>query len=145
MQLLRVVSLIIFLLPFLTSAADIGGVPILIPGSTAVPIGTVINNITIWLAALLAAIAVVFVIYAAYLYLTSAGDPEKVREASKIILYAIISTVVALGAAGIITLGKAVLGFSSTGGGGSSAPASAPMTESQPAWNCGSGSFFNPC
>lgn len=151
MKFLYASSLIILLLPFLANAADIGGVPIMIPENSSAKIGVLVNNIASFMAALLVAIAVIFVVYAAYLYLTSAGDPEKVREASKIILYAIISTVVALGAAGIIALGKAVLGFSSVGGGGgSSAPASAPPApawnpETQPAWNCGSGSFFNPC
>ena len=148
MKVLAISLFFIILLPFLASAATIGGVPIMIPETSSAKIGTMINNIASFMAALLAAIAVLFVVYAAYLYLTSAGDPEKVTEASKIILYAIISTIVALSAAGIITLGKAVFGFSAAGGGGSggsTAPASAPMTETQPAWNCGSGSFFNPC
>ena len=96
--------------PFWT-AADIGGVPILIPATTAVSIGTVINNITAWSAGLLAAIAVLFVIYAAYLYLTSGGDPQKVTDASKYILYAVIATIIALSAAGIMALGRTIFGF----------------------------------
>lgn len=115
MKPLLIASLLILLAPFLANALTIGGVPIMLPEmNTAAGIGTMINNIAVFSAALLAAIAVIFVVYAAYLYMTSGGDPEKVREASKIILYAIISTIVALSAYGIIALGKAVLGFSAT-------------------------------
>ena len=64
-----------------------------------------------WAAGFIAAIAVLFVIYAAYLYLTSAGDPQKVIDASKYILWAIIASVVALSAFGIIALGKTIFGF----------------------------------
>ena len=71
----------------------------------------IINNITSWVSGLLIAVAVLFVVYAAYLYLTSAGDAEKVKEASNYILYAVIATVVALASRGIIALGRAVFGF----------------------------------
>lgn len=41
-------------------------------------------------------LTILFVVLAAYKYLTSAGDPEKVKEASKQLLYAAISIIVAL-------------------------------------------------
>ncbi|MBI2591253.1 MAG: hypothetical protein HYW34_01080 [Candidatus Brennerbacteria bacterium] len=74
-------------------------------------VGTIINNITSWVSGLLIAIAVLFVIYAAYLYLTSAGDAEKVKSASNYILYAVIAVVVALASRGLIALGRAIFGF----------------------------------
>ncbi len=46
--------------------------------------------------ALLIVLAVIFVIYAAFLYLTAAGDPEKVKKANSTILYAAIAVAVAL-------------------------------------------------
>ncbi len=40
--------------------------------------------------------AVFFILYAAFLYLTAAGDPEKVKKASKTLLYAVVAVVVAI-------------------------------------------------
>lgn len=74
-------------------------------------ISRIITNVTSWTAGLIAAVAVLFVIYAAYLYMTSAGDPAKVADASKYILWAVIASIVALSAFGIIALAKAVFGF----------------------------------
>ncbi|MBI2591254.1 MAG: hypothetical protein HYW34_01085 [Candidatus Brennerbacteria bacterium] len=79
--------------------------------NTAVDVGVIINNITSWVSGLLIAVAVLFVIYAAYLYLTSAGDAEKVKSASNYILYAVIAVVVALASRGLIALGRAIFGF----------------------------------
>ncbi|MBI2591248.1 MAG: hypothetical protein HYW34_01055 [Candidatus Brennerbacteria bacterium] len=111
MKLSRVAGYLISILPLTAIAADIGGVPILIPKNTAVNIGIVANNITRWTAGFIAAIAVLFVIYAAYLYMASAGDPQKVADASKYILWAVIASIVAASAFGIIALAKAIFGF----------------------------------
>lgn len=49
-----------------------------------------------WAFAVLMFLAVIMVIYAAFLYLTAAGDPEKVKKANATILYAAIAIAVAL-------------------------------------------------
>ena len=46
--------------------------------------------------AVLIFLAIVFVIYAAFLYLTAAGDPEKVKKANATILYAAIGIAIAI-------------------------------------------------
>ncbi len=91
--------------------ANTGGITSQTLQSTAVDVGVIINNITSWVSGLLIAVAVLFVIYAAYLYLTSAGDAEKVKSASNYILYAVIAVVVALASRGLIALGRAIFGF----------------------------------
>ena len=53
---------------------------------------------------------------AAYKYLTAGGDPEKVKSASNILIYAAIAIVVALFARGLPTLI-----YSLVGGGGATA------------------------
>ncbi len=53
---------------------------------------TVIN----WLMGLFFAVAVLFIFYAAYLYLTAAGEPEKLTKAKNQLIYSIIAIVVAL-------------------------------------------------
>lgn len=49
-----------------------------------------------WLFTLLIVLAVVFVLIAAFKYLTASGDPEKVKSASSTLIYAAIAVVVGL-------------------------------------------------
>lgn len=58
---------------------------------------TVVN----FLFALLIVLAVVFVILAAFKYLTAGGDPEKVKAANHQIMYAAIAVVIAVLARGV--------------------------------------------
>jgi hypothetical protein len=56
------------------------------------------------------AIVPIMIIIAGFLFLTSGGDPEKVRTAKKMLLYTCIGLVIILLAKGIISLIKAVIG-----------------------------------
>lgn len=56
-------------------------------------------------------LAVVFVIYAAYLYLTAGGDPGKVQTATRVIAYAAAAVVVGALARGIVSLVRFIIGF----------------------------------
>lgn len=58
---------------------------------------TIIN----WLFYLLIIAAIVFVLVAAFKYLTAAGDPEKVKSAGATLLYAAVAVVIALVAKGV--------------------------------------------
>jgi len=60
-------------------------------------LATLIN----WLFTILLVLATFFIFYAAYLYLTAAGDAEKVKNASNQLIYAAVSIGVALVAQGI--------------------------------------------
>lgn len=65
-----------------------------------------IGKITNTASVIFFAIAVLFIIWAAYLYLTAGGDEEKFKKAKTNLLYAIIAIVIALlagTAQGIIT------------------------------------------
>ncbi|MEK7629945.1 MAG: pilin [Patescibacteria group bacterium] len=64
-----------------------------------------------WLMGIFWTLAVGMVIWAAFLYLTAGGDEEKVKEAKKRILYAVIAAVIALLATGI----QAIVGNLLTG------------------------------
>ena len=59
---------------------------------------TVVVN---WLFTFLILLVVVFVLIAAFKYLTAAGDPEKVKAASSSLIYAGVAVVVALLARGL--------------------------------------------
>jgi len=94
----------IMLLPLMASAAVQG--PQGVQGSTAVPNQTSITSLqdilnsvcTIfgWLFVFLIALAIIFVVVAAFKYLTAGGDPEKVKTAGGVLLYAAIAVGVAL-------------------------------------------------
>lgn len=65
---------------------------------------TIINTVGQWLFGILLALAVIFLVYAAFLYLTAAGDDKKIDQAKKIILYAVIAIIVAVLARGIVAV-----------------------------------------
>ncbi|MBI4087700.1 MAG: hypothetical protein HY434_02615 [Candidatus Liptonbacteria bacterium] len=75
----------------------------------------VCNVIVGWLFTFLVIAAVVFVLIAAFKYLTAAGDPEKVKGASHQLIYAAVAIVVALFARGVPLIVSSL--FSTTVGG----------------------------
>ncbi|MDD5431128.1 MAG: hypothetical protein PHP03_02810 [Candidatus Pacebacteria bacterium] len=56
----------------------------------------IINNIVGYIKVLFYIAAGLFFIYAAYLYLTAAGNPEQVKKASNQLIFAVVAVVVAL-------------------------------------------------
>ena len=66
------------------------------PGPGTQRLINIINRLTNWLLGLLITLAVVFIIYAAYLYLTAGANPDNAKQASHIILYASIAVAVGL-------------------------------------------------
>ncbi len=78
----------------------------------------IIETIVRWTYIIFFIIAVMFIIFAAYSYLTAQGDPEKVKNATNQIIYAAIAIVVAFMALGIDLLVKSLIqdqGYSSGG------------------------------
>ena len=59
-------------------------------------INTVIVRIVNWVMGLFFVVAVLFIFYAAYLYLTAAGNPEQVSKAHNQLIYSIVAIAVAL-------------------------------------------------
>jgi len=57
-----------------------------------------------WIFWLLMVFVVIFILYAAFLYLTSGGDPEKTGKAKGVIIYAVIALAVALLAKAIVAI-----------------------------------------
>lgn len=57
-----------------------------------------------WMYGLLMVLGVVFVLYAAFLYLISQGSDERISSAKKVLIYAIVALVVAVLAGGVSTL-----------------------------------------
>lgn len=61
----------------------------------------VLNTLVNWMFAILMILAVIFIFYAAYLYLTAGGDPEKVKSATRQLIFAAVAIAVALVAQGV--------------------------------------------
>ncbi len=71
-----------------------------------------ISTVANWLFGILLAIAVIFILYSAFLYLTSGGDEEKVKKAKSYLVYAIIAVAIGLLARGIVALVQTFFGQS---------------------------------
>ena len=57
---------------------------------------TILNRVIAWVQVFFFIIAVLFILMAAFQYLMSSGDPEKVGKAKNMILYAAVAIAVAL-------------------------------------------------
>jgi len=73
---------------------------------------TLVNRLAGYLLMVGIPIAVIMVLYAAVLFLTSGGNEEKVKTAKKALTWAIVGTAVLLVAKGLISLIKDILGAS---------------------------------
>lgn len=69
----------------------------------------ILNNIAGWLFTIFFVLAVIFFIYAAFLYLTAAGNDDRVKSAKNILIYGVVAIVVALLAGGIAFFVSGVL------------------------------------
>jgi len=64
--------------------------------------GNLIGSILMWAYITIGVVAVIIFIYAGIVYMTSEGEPEKVKEAERIINYTIIGLIVATAAAAMV-------------------------------------------
>jgi len=69
--------------------------------STVNDVLVILNRIIDWMFTGLLVLATIFIILAAYKYLTASGNPEKVKEANRQILYAVVAIAVGLVARGV--------------------------------------------
>jgi hypothetical protein len=98
-------------LPIIVSAATAPAPPV--TGLTGFQ-SFICNIVVGWMFTFLIILTVVFVLIAAFKYLTAAGDPEKVKSAGNTLVYAAIAIVVALFARGLPLIIESL--FSTTSG-----------------------------
>jgi membrane-associated HD superfamily phosphohydrolase len=107
------------LVPVLASA-QVPAAPVSAPTNTGFNnlnnLGTSLCTITNWLFYFLIILTVIFIIIAAFKYLTAGGDPEKVKGASHMLLYAAIAVVVGILAKAVPGLVGSVIGSTITTG-----------------------------
>lgn len=110
------VGTLIGLSALLASVVLVGAAPPQIPSSPVTTVGgivDVLDNIVRWVYIIFFILAVLFILLAAFTYLTAGGDEEKVKKAKSQIIYAVVAIVVALLAVGFQVI---IRTFLETGG-----------------------------
>jgi hypothetical protein len=85
--------------------------PVTIPN----PLGTtntfkdLLINIANGVGVLIASLGVIMIIFSAILYLTSAGNPEKIQTAKKALIYAIAGIVIGISATAIVEIIEGII------------------------------------
>jgi len=100
------------LLPLVSFAAAPPGGPTQ-PPKNITSIGTlvtVLQTVLGWMFTIFLILAVVMIIWAAFIYLTAGGEEEKLGKAKSILIYAVVAVVVALVAAGLPNIVGSLIG-----------------------------------
>jgi len=69
----------------------------------------ILNRLTNWLLTALIVLAGIFVVFAAYNYLTSGGDPEKVGKAKDTLIYAAVAVAIGLLSKIVVAIAQALV------------------------------------
>jgi len=72
-------------------------------------VSRIITTLVEWITGLFFVAAILFLFYAAYLYLGAAGDPERLTKAKEQLIYSIVAIVVALLAGSVRFIVESVL------------------------------------
>lgn len=94
-----------------TAPLNQGGIPPSLPDTSVNSYGGLIGFLSTvgnWAFGILLALAVLFIIYAAYLYLFSQGG-DNTSKAKSVIIYAIVAIVVAIIAKGLVTIAQTLV------------------------------------
>ena len=78
--------------------------PIQAPGWRDVDFMVALERIFNWVFAILLVVAAIAIVVAGYIFVTAAGDPDKIKKARDFVLYALIGVLVAFLAKGLVVL-----------------------------------------
>ncbi len=90
--------------PVIVGSAAAASVPIAPELDICCGADSVVVRIINWLFVILLIVAALFIIIAAYTFVTAMGDPDKVGKARSFVLYALIGVLVGFAAKGLIKL-----------------------------------------
>lgn len=65
-----------------------------------------LDKLANWLFSILLIVAVVFIVYAAFKFVTAGGNPGEIEQARHMVLYAVIGIVIAVAAKGFVAVAK---------------------------------------
>jgi len=69
-----------------------------------------LEDLVDWLFTILLIVAAIFLVIAAFTFITASGEPDKIAKARNFVLYALIGVAVAVASRGLIALVKEVMG-----------------------------------
>ncbi|MBI4092964.1 MAG: Ig-like domain-containing protein [Candidatus Kerfeldbacteria bacterium] len=96
-------------------------------GLTTADLKSIVINVIRWLLGILALVAVSFIMYGGYLWLTAAGNSDRIEKAKRVIINAVIGLVIVLIAWAIVFfVARVILGSSSGGPPGTTPPPCIP-------------------
>ncbi|OIO47716.1 MAG: hypothetical protein AUJ32_02165 [Parcubacteria group bacterium CG1_02_40_82] len=76
---------------------------------TATTFEDLVSSIATWFELIMVPLATIMILYAAFLFMTSGGDEEKIKRAKRAITWAVVGVAIVLIGAGFITLIKSFL------------------------------------
>jgi hypothetical protein len=112
-----VAPLALLSIPVIAAAQGAGGAPVvapIAPVTSLMAVGQTLCNVTNWLFYFLIILAVIFIIIAAFKYLTAGGNEDNVKAASHMLLYAVIAIIVGIVAKAVPGLVGSFMGTGTT-------------------------------
>ncbi len=101
------IALGLTLSPIGIAGAQGGVTPVPIPPTFNIP--SIIDRAMNWAFGLLIVLAAAFILFAAFIYLTAAGNTAKIDQAKNYIIYAIVAIIVGFAARGLVFLVRDLL------------------------------------
>ena len=80
------------------------------PITTLDDILSLIGRVGDWISAIVLALAIIFILVAAFQFLTAAGNPEKISSARNMLIYALVAVAIAAVAWGLPDLVQSLIG-----------------------------------
>jgi len=97
--------LTVFLFPMLAMAQKTP------PPDPPEDIWVIVDNVTQWFFGIFMALVVLMVFYSCFMFVTAAGDTDKVTKAREALTYAAVGAVVALLSRAVVPIARTVLGL----------------------------------
>lgn len=102
-----------------------------VPGLPDRPVASILLTFIDWAIMMIGVLAIIIFIYGGFIYLTAQGETQKIEQAKKIILYAVVGIAVAvLGLVAVRTVDSIMKGNASPQGAGPSSPSDTPAPPS---------------
>jgi len=84
--------------------------PAVAPATTGAGLITLVDVVTNWIFAIFVVLTIIFVLLAAFQFVTAGGDAEKVGEARQKLIWASVGIIVALASKGLVPIIRSILG-----------------------------------
>lgn len=80
------------------------------PATTGAQLLTLVDTVTNWVFAIFTVLTIIFVLLAAFQFVTAGGDAEKVGEARQKLIWAVVGIIIALASKGLVPVIRNIVG-----------------------------------